>query len=66
MKIYKKYLSENRKAIEHSYQKVAENLVSISNMGWKRQLSPLINDVGTGKEAHARCGTKGWADHFWI
>jgi hypothetical protein len=49
VKIYKKYLSENRKAIEHSYKKVAEDLVSISNMGWKRQLSPLINDVGTGK-----------------
>lgn len=49
VKIYKKYLSENRGAIERSYTKVAENLVSIGNMGWKRQLSPLINDVGTGK-----------------
>jgi hypothetical protein len=49
VKIYRKYLSENRKAVEDSYTKVAENLVSIANMGWKRQLSPLINDVGTGK-----------------
>jgi hypothetical protein len=24
-------------------------LVSIGNMGWKRQLSPLIADVATGK-----------------
>jgi hypothetical protein len=49
LKIYKKYLSKNRKAIETSYTKVAENLVAIRKMGWKRELSPLIADVGTGK-----------------
>jgi len=40
VKIYKKYLSENRKAIEHSYQKVAENLVSISNMAGNANSHP--------------------------
>jgi hypothetical protein len=49
VKIYEKYLSDNRKSIEDSYTRVAENLVSISNMGWKRKPSQLINDVGTGK-----------------
>jgi len=47
--IYRKYLSENRTAIEGSYQKIAKNLVAIGNMGWKRELSPLINEVATGK-----------------
>jgi hypothetical protein len=47
--IYKKYLSDNRKAIESSYTKVAKNLVSLSDMGWKRQISPLINDAAKGK-----------------
>jgi len=51
VRIYKKYLSENREAIERSYTRMAENLVSISDMGWKRQLSPLIADVATGKRA---------------
>jgi hypothetical protein len=46
---YERYLSENRKAIEGSYTRMAKNLVSIGNMGWKRQLSPLIADVATGK-----------------
>jgi hypothetical protein len=49
VKIYKKWLSDNRAAIECSYTKVAENLVAISTMGWKRQLSSLITDVATGK-----------------
>jgi hypothetical protein len=49
VKIYEKYLSENRERIEGSYREVAENLVSIKKMGWERELSPLINDVGTGK-----------------
>jgi hypothetical protein len=49
VKIYERYLSENRGAIERSYTRTAENLVSISDMGWKRQLSPLISDVATGK-----------------
>ena len=40
VKIYKKYLSENRKAIEHSHQKVAENLVSISNMAGNANSHP--------------------------
>jgi len=49
--IYKKYLSvpENRETIERSYTKVAENLVEIKRMGWKRELSSLITDVGTDK-----------------
>jgi hypothetical protein len=49
VRIYKKYLSENREAIERSYTRMAENLVSISNMGWKRQLSSLIADVAAGR-----------------
>lgn len=49
VKIYEKYLSENHELIERTYTRVAENLVSISNMGWKRKISPLIKDVGTGK-----------------
>jgi hypothetical protein len=51
VRIYTKYLSENREAIERSYTRVAENLLSISNMGWKHQLSPLIADVATGRRA---------------
>lgn len=49
VRVYKKYLSENREAIERSYTKVAENLAAIHDMDWKRQLSPLIADVATGK-----------------
>jgi hypothetical protein len=49
VKSYEKYLSEHRGQIEDSYKKVAENLVSIKGMGWKRDLSPLINDVFTAK-----------------
>ncbi len=50
VRIYKKYLSENREAIERSYTRMAKNLLSISDMGWKRNLSPLIEDVATGKK----------------
>jgi hypothetical protein len=32
-----------------SYRKVAENLVAIGRMGWKRSLSPLFEEVSTGK-----------------
>jgi hypothetical protein len=49
VKIYEKVLSEHRREIEDSYKKVAENLVSIKKMDWKRDLSTLINDVATGK-----------------
>lgn len=49
VRIYKKYLSENREMIARSYTRIAENLLSISNMGWKRQLSPLVADVATGR-----------------
>lgn len=51
VKIYKKYLSENRDSIERSYTRLAKNLVSLGSMGWKRQLSPLISDVATGKRS---------------
>jgi len=42
---YKDYLSvpQHRSSIEKSYSRVANNLVAIKKMGWKRQLSPLIN-----------------------
>ena len=51
VQIYKKYLSSqgNRETIERNYTKVAENLVEIKRMGWKRELSSLITDVGTHK-----------------
>jgi hypothetical protein len=51
--IYRKYLTDNRKAIEDSYTLVAEALVAISEMvpcGMPpRRLSQSIKDVGTGK-----------------
>lgn len=42
---YKDYLSVplHRSSIEKSYSRVANNLVAIKELGWKRQLSPLIN-----------------------
>lgn len=42
---YKDYLSvpQHRSSIEKSYSRVANNLIAIKEMGWKRQLSPLIN-----------------------
>jgi hypothetical protein len=49
VKIYEKCLSEKRDVIERSYTKVAANLIAISEMGWKRRLSPLITGIGTGK-----------------
>lgn len=49
LRVYKKYLSVSREPIERNYTKVAENLMSISNMGWKRPLSPLIAEVATGR-----------------
>jgi len=49
VRIYEKVLSEHRRELEESYKRVAENLVSIKEMGWKRALSTLINDVAIGK-----------------
>jgi hypothetical protein len=46
---YQDYLSANRDEVERSYKKVAENLVAIRRMGWKRPLSTLIEEVGTRK-----------------
>jgi hypothetical protein len=51
VKRYKKYLSDNRKAVVDSYTKVAANLASIRDMGLRRPLSPLINEVGSGKRS---------------
>lgn len=47
--IYRKCLSDYRDVIEKSYTRVAENLVAIKRMGWKRSLSPLIEDIGNHK-----------------
>jgi hypothetical protein len=53
IRIYRKYLTDNRKAIEDSYTLVAKALVAISEMVPgempPRKLSRLIKDVGTGK-----------------
>jgi hypothetical protein len=46
---YQSYLSANRDEVEKSYKVVAENLVAISRMGWKRRLSPLIEEVASCK-----------------
>ena len=45
---YRRYLLDHRDAVEKSYTRVAENLVAIQQMGWKRSLSPLITEVGNG------------------
>jgi len=47
--IYRKFLVDNREAIERRYTRVAENLTAIHRMGSKRPLSPLIPDVAAGK-----------------
>jgi hypothetical protein len=49
IRLYKKYLTDNRRAIEDSYARVATNFVAISAMGPRRPLSPLIAEVGIGK-----------------
>jgi hypothetical protein len=43
---YEDYLSANRDEVLKSYKKVAENLVAIRSMGWKRPLSELVEEVG--------------------
>lgn len=54
IRIYKKYLTDNRKAIEDGYTLVAKALVAISEVVPRemppRTLSQLIIDVGTGKK----------------
>lgn len=47
--IYRKYLADNREAVEHSFTRVAANFVALKAMGWKRPLSPLINEIASGK-----------------
>lgn len=49
IEIYRKYLTDHRAAVEASYTGIAEDLVKIKAMGWKRSLSPLIEEIGTGK-----------------
>lgn len=49
IKAYRTILASQREAIEDSMTRVAANLVAFQKMGWKRELSPLIVDVGTGK-----------------
>jgi hypothetical protein len=46
--VYRNVLQAQREAVEVSYTAVAANLVSFKSMGWKRELSPLIEAVGTG------------------
>jgi hypothetical protein len=46
---YQDYLYAHRDAVVESYRKVAENLVAIGRMGWKRSLSPLFEEISTGK-----------------
>jgi hypothetical protein len=49
IKRYRSYLAENTEAIESSYKKVAKNLSAIQEMGWRRELSPLIAEIASGK-----------------
>lgn len=46
---YKKCLSRHRNEIETCYKRVAQNLVALQKMGWKRQLSPLVKEVADGR-----------------
>jgi hypothetical protein len=43
------FLAENREAIEASYTRVAKNLFAIGQMGWTRELSPVIAKVANDK-----------------
>lgn len=45
VRIYHKYLIDNRTALETSYRRVAKNLVALRSMGSARPLSPLIEQV---------------------
>lgn len=49
IKVYRKYLSANREVVLESYRRMAANLVALKAMGWARPLSPLIEDVASGK-----------------
>lgn len=46
---YRAALVHHRTDIEASYAAVAANLVALKSMGWKRELSPLIEAVGRGE-----------------
>ena len=52
---YSTILAKQRAAIESSMARVAANLVAFQEMGWQRELSPLIERVGKG-EAKLRLG----------
>lgn len=55
IKGYRTILASQRDAVETSMTRVAANLVAFQEMGWKRDLSPLIVGVGTG-QAKLRLG----------
>lgn len=46
---YRLALAQHQADIEASYAAVAANLVAFKDMGWQRELSPLIEAVGRGK-----------------
>jgi hypothetical protein len=47
---YEAYLREHGESVLKSYQRVAENLVEISKMGWRRKLDPMIASVAAVKQ----------------
>lgn len=49
IKTYENYLSRDRRAVEDSYTRVAGNLMALKEIGWKRELSPLLHAVASGK-----------------
>mgnify|MGYP003700576805 CR=1 FL=1 len=49
IEVYKHYLHENAAAVEDSYRRMAANLLALKAMGWARPLSPVIEDVASGK-----------------
>lgn len=55
--VYKEYLRENAAAVADSYRRMAANLLALKAMGWARPLSPLIEEVASGKR-RLSVGTK--------
>jgi len=49
IKRYKQCVNRHREEIEACCRRVAQNLVELGKMGWKRQLSPLVKEVAEGR-----------------
>jgi len=49
IKRYRNCLCRHRNEIEVRYKRVAQNLVALQKMGWKRQVSSLVKEVADGR-----------------